>query len=208
MTSDEKPGDRGEELPADDSVLDDTTNSETERADEADPVDPSRPPTDGVPTITGLFDVPEDAGTDEPDDVDADSDADVPPQTESVRIFAEMFSGFRRKSATPERDLQEILGTATQAMPIIEEKPSPQEPPPTAGAIPIVASGSTDDALTRPAAPNDETVQEDDDVTTPRDEQSTVTTAYVPHEDRVAKLSAAASPDPNMPEPRRPGPSR
>ncbi|WP_221583452.1 hypothetical protein [Microbacterium sp. G2-8] len=113
-------------------------------AEQATPAEPA-PTTEPVPTITGLFDMPHQArgddGSDETRDEDPQPDFvdSSQPPTDSVRLIAEMFSGFRRRSATPEQDLQQILGTATQSLPVITDgRVAPSEPVATAGTIPII----------------------------------------------------------------------
>lgn len=127
---------------------------------------------EAIPTITGLFDLPHGEDPDEPEDEDEadddeDGDADFvdeqAPQTDSIRILAEMFSGFRRRSETPQEDLQEMLGTATQSIAVIpagaaaaplaltagpsaapaSPAQAATEPPTTAGAIPVAEPAET-----------------------------------------------------------------
>ncbi|WP_156761228.1 D-alanyl-D-alanine carboxypeptidase family protein [Microbacterium karelineae] len=140
MRSDEGTDEQGDERLVDDRDARDPAEDLPGRDDEA-RLDPNDAPTIGaVPTITGLFDMPH--VDDDPSDDDAEAEDFVDssqPQTDSVRIIAEMFRGFRRRSATPEQDLQQILGTATQTLPIVSDGQLVRaEPAPTAGAIPIV----------------------------------------------------------------------
>jgi len=185
---------------SDDSERDDVPQDDapetTPSASEAPPVPADQ---DGVPTITGLFDAPEVDEDAEPEPLFTD-----PPQpdTDSVRILAEMFQGFRRRGANSEQDLRQILSTSTQSIATLEQPqesarqdPPRQgsEPPTTAGAISIIAAddGTDDeaDAENIDVADNDEALAwlpaptaEESHVATPEDTQQTVKTAYVPRD--------------------------
>ncbi|WP_110590082.1 D-alanyl-D-alanine carboxypeptidase [Microbacterium suaedae] len=182
MGRDEGNGGRDDERPVDDRV---EASDAEERADLAETVANDSPPTEPVPTITGLFDMPHvDDGS--ADDAPASAGSSVPfsnssqPQTDSVRIIAEMFRGFRRRSATPEQDLQQILGTATQTLPVVSGgKVTPTEPPATAGAIPIVHAPETTDAVDD-GTDADADAEETDDA---------VSDEAVPHEETGAAAS-------------------
>lgn len=164
--------------------------------------DGSRANDETVSTLTGLFRIAREGSSDPADDAataldDAEAalqrhgidPADVPddaprpeeprgddpaPPTESIRLLSEMFSGFRRGGKADSADLEEVLGTATQSLPVIDDgrvipaaKPAetppsaepagsaPTEPVTHAGAIPIVGAPSAradaPEALTRPA---------------------------------------------------------
>lgn len=166
------------------------------------PADGSRANDETVSTLTGLFRIAREGSGDPADDAasaldDAEAalqrhgidpsevpdDAPHPeepraedpaPPTESIRLLSEMFSGFRRAGRADAADLEEVLGTATQSLPVIDDGrvvPSakadePQAPAPSsgservepathAGAIPVVGAPSAHadapDALTRPA---------------------------------------------------------
>lgn len=170
---------------SDDSERDDVPQQDV-------PVTPPPPPEeqDAVPTITGLFDAPDVDEPAEPEPVFTD-----PPQpdTDSVRILAEMFQGFRRRSANPQHELQQILGTATQSVATIDP-PTGSEPPTTAGQIPIIPvdDGTDDenDAEDVDDASNDEalawlpapTTTAEETYVAPEDAPQTVKTAYVPRD--------------------------
>ncbi|MTE24798.1 hypothetical protein [Microbacterium sp. ZXX196] len=143
-----------------------STDDGRPRGDEGTPSDAApqeghAPPTEPVPTITGLFAMPE-APADPPADAPGATEPDAAvafvdepePQTDSVRIIAEMFRGFRRRSETPEEDLQQLLGTATQSLPVISDgQVVPAEPAPMSGPISLPAPPSLEET---PADESDE----------------------------------------------------
>lgn len=88
--------------------------------------------TGSVPTITGLFDViSDDEDEDEDDDEDRDDDAGedasdddaypAQPETDSIRLIGEMFGGFRRRDRRRDGGLEQMLGSATQSLPVIAD---------------------------------------------------------------------------------------
>ena len=193
MTSDEKPGERDDERSLD--SVDDARDSDTDRPQDPAPAEDAadpEPPADTGTMIAGLFGTPaqdddeEDADDDREDGGAADPGQSAPPQTDSVRVIAEMFSGFRRRSATPERDLEEMLGTATQAIAIVPP-PAPQEPPTVAGPLPIVAAAdaAADADVTRASETDDDgpPPAEEDPVPADQQQPTAVKTAYVPRHD-------------------------
>ncbi|WP_051172341.1 D-alanyl-D-alanine carboxypeptidase family protein [Microbacterium indicum] len=108
--------------------------------------EPEKPvPTEPVPTITGIF-------ASIPDDEDpapaAEPFVDGPqPQTDSVRLFAEMFAGFRRRTSTSHEELQQKLGAATAGD---AEAAAPDAPP--AAPTPVAEAGAEAETAPDPEA--------------------------------------------------------